>query len=53
MRFIARWIDLYQKLRTEGSYPQADELREMLRRMGYELRVKKDFVEAINHNEIT
>lgn len=32
------WIKFYQKLRKDGDFLISDELREMLRRMGYEMR---------------
>jgi len=37
---IEYWIKLYQSLRYSINFSQADELREMLRRMGYEIRIK-------------
>lgn len=36
------WLKLYIELRDQGAYPLADQLREMLRRMGYEVIVKVD-----------
>lgn len=44
---IEFWLKYYQELRERGSYPHSDELREMLRRMGYEIRVTKETVTAI------
>jgi hypothetical protein len=42
MKLIKNWLKLYQDLRTDGNYPMSDDLREMLRRMGYEIRVTKN-----------
>ncbi len=45
---IKFWLTYYRELRGQGNYPHSDELREMLRRMGYEIKTLKDGgVEAI------
>ena len=36
---INYWVTHYQILRQNGDFKYADELREMLRRIGYEIRV--------------
>ena len=42
------WIKFYQKLRKEGDFLIADELREMLRRMGYEIRNSNDDIMVVD-----
>lgn len=47
---VKYWLEEYQKLRLRGDFHLADQLREMMRRMGYEIRVSKDKVTAIKHD---
>ncbi len=35
------WVEVLHDLRELGDFKKADELREMLRRMGYEVRLSK------------
>ena len=42
MNDLSYWLDLYGTLRESGKFRKADELREMLRRMGFVLRTDKD-----------
>lgn len=46
MKHIEYWIKLYIEWRAQGLFEFSDELREMLRRMGYEIRTTKNGVEA-------
>ena len=46
MKGIQEWLDYYNELRRNGRYLLADELREMLRRMGYKITVRTDEIEA-------
>ena len=41
------WMELYNKLRNDGEFLKADELREMIRRMGYEIKRTKIGYEVI------
>ncbi len=41
---IGFWTAFYEILRRDGEWMRADQLREMLRRMGYEVVVTKEGV---------
>lgn len=44
---IVYWGQEWHRLRKEGNYKRADELKEMIRRIGFELRVTKKGYEII------
>ena len=47
---IKHWVNTYDDLRRSGAFPLADQLREMLRRMGYQLKTGKDETTWIDTN---
>jgi hypothetical protein len=45
------WAEQYYELWAKDDYPHSDELREMLRRMGYELRLNRKEKRVVIHQK--